>query len=149
MPRNGLNHQGDVRNECRACLALEAAWSQIFRSQFCISGTGHLGVEDLARDSSAMRKMCASAKKAAMRKVAALAAALAVDIELEPDDDARTTPPLPEAPLSADEAARMLGKSRRWVFKHAKRLPFVHRVSRKTLACDAVGLRRWLASRPR
>lgn len=56
-------------------------------------------------------------------------------------------PALPEEPLSADEACRMIGKSRRWLFGHAKELPFVRRVSRKTIVCDPVVLRRWLANR--
>ena len=51
--------------------------------------------------------------------------------------------------LSADEAATVLGKPRRWLFDNAKRLPFVRRISRKTLLCDPAGLHRWIASRPR
>jgi hypothetical protein len=51
--------------------------------------------------------------------------------------------------IDADEAARLLGKPRRWLFDHAKRLPFARRISRKTLMCDEAGLHRWIASRPR
>jgi len=58
-------------------------------------------------------------------------------------------PPAPEWALTAAEAARKLGKSRRWLFEHAAELPFIRRVSRKTLVADEAGLKRWIASRPR
>jgi len=51
--------------------------------------------------------------------------------------------------IDADTAAAVLGKPRRWLFDNARRLPFVRRISRKTLLCDEAGLNRWLQSRPR
>jgi hypothetical protein len=49
--------------------------------------------------------------------------------------------------LDADAIARRLGRSRRWVFRNAQRLPFVRRISRKTIRGDESGLNRWIASR--
>jgi hypothetical protein len=49
--------------------------------------------------------------------------------------------------LEADEAAALLHKPRRWLFEHAKTLPFVTRVSRKVLLCSETGLKKWLATR--
>jgi hypothetical protein len=40
-----------------------------------------------------------------------------------------------------------LDKSRRWVFRQASRLPFVRRISRKTLLASESGLNRWIAAR--
>jgi hypothetical protein len=57
--------------------------------------------------------------------------------------------PAPEWALTADDVARRLGRSRRWVFRNAKRLPFVRRVSRKVIVADEAALKRWIASRPR
>lgn len=45
--------------------------------------------------------------------------------------------------LDADQIAAALGRNRRWVFRHAKRLPFVRRISRKGLACSEAALFRW------
>jgi hypothetical protein len=143
-----FNHSRHSRNDCPACDALFEAWTRTFGEQFCIGGTAHLDIGDLARDSTAMRRMCGAAKRAALRKVATLAAALAVDIDLEGEDAPRRSDDTSWS-LSADEAAKKLGKSRRWLFRHANGLPFARRVSRKTLVCDEAGLNRWVANRPR
>jgi hypothetical protein len=45
--------------------------------------------------------------------------------------------------LDADQIAVALGRSRRWVFRNAKRLPFVRRISRKALTCSEAALLRW------
>ena len=49
--------------------------------------------------------------------------------------------------LTVDEAAVMLRRSRQWIYRNAPRLPFVKRISRKSLLCSEAGIRRWLASR--
>jgi hypothetical protein len=49
--------------------------------------------------------------------------------------------------LTADEAAVILRKSRQWIYRHAPMLPFVKRISRKSLLCSEAGIRRWLAIR--
>ncbi len=48
-----------------------------------------------------------------------------------------------DRPLDANQIAAALGRNRRWVFRHAKRLPFVRRISRKGLACSEAALLRW------
>jgi hypothetical protein len=48
--------------------------------------------------------------------------------------------------LTADEAAALLRKQRRWIYRNADRLPFVRRVSRKSLLCSESGLQQWLAA---
>jgi hypothetical protein len=45
--------------------------------------------------------------------------------------------------LNADEIAYELAVSRRWVFRHAKKLSFVKRVSRKSLSARLSEVRRW------
>ncbi len=47
--------------------------------------------------------------------------------------------------LNADEIAAALGQSRRWVFRNAKHLSPVRRISRKALAADEAELLRWRA----
>ena len=43
-----------------------------------------------------------------------------------------------------DEICARTQKTRRWIFRHAKQLPFVKRVSRKTLIGDAELLKKWI-----
>jgi hypothetical protein len=46
--------------------------------------------------------------------------------------------------LTPDEAGVLLRKSRRWIYRHTS-LPFVKRISRKSLLCSRAGIERWLA----
>jgi hypothetical protein len=48
--------------------------------------------------------------------------------------------------LDANQIATELGHTRRWVFRNAGKLPFVRRVSRKSLVGSEAGLRRWRES---
>lgn len=74
----------------------------------------------------------------------ALTAALATSeareqpVAIAEDDDRMLTP---------DEAAVMLRRSRPWIYRNAHRLPFVKRISRKSLLCSEAGMKQWLASR--
>jgi hypothetical protein len=45
--------------------------------------------------------------------------------------------------LDAHAIAKELGVTRRWVFRNAPNLPFVRRISRKSLVCSEADLRRW------
>jgi hypothetical protein len=49
--------------------------------------------------------------------------------------------------LSADEACAILKRPRRWLFDHAKRMPWIKRLSRKVILIDEAGMHRWIASR--
>jgi predicted DNA-binding transcriptional regulator AlpA len=49
--------------------------------------------------------------------------------------------------VDVDQAARLLGMSRSWVYRHARRLPFAHRVGHRALRFSTGGIRRYLASR--
>ncbi len=53
----------------------------------------------------------------------------------------------PDQLLTPQEAARILGVTPRWLYRHAKRLPFTKRISRKVLRFSEAGLRRWLATK--
>lgn len=47
--------------------------------------------------------------------------------------------------LSVEEAAKRWHRSPRWFYRHAKKLPFVKRLSRKVLLVGEKGMGRWLA----
>jgi predicted DNA-binding transcriptional regulator AlpA len=49
--------------------------------------------------------------------------------------------------LTAEEAAAILKVSSRWLYRHAKKLPFTRRLSRKVLRFSEAGLRKWQGAR--
>lgn len=49
--------------------------------------------------------------------------------------------------LTAEEAAPLLNVTRRWLYRHSRRLPFARRLSRKALRFSEVGIHRWLAAK--
>ena len=49
--------------------------------------------------------------------------------------------------LSSGQAAALMGVSRQWLYRHAEKLPFTRRISRKNLRFSEAGLRRWIAIR--
>ena len=51
-----------------------------------------------------------------------------------------------DTPLTAEQAAALIGVSRRWIYRNAARLPFTRRISRKTLRFSEAGLHRWIAA---
>ena len=63
-------------------------------------------------------------------------------------------PAPPAAPSSADrlltaeQAAAVLGVSKKWLYRRAARLPFARHLSGRTLRFSEVGLRRWIERRP-
>jgi excisionase family DNA binding protein len=55
----------------------------------------------------------------------------------------------PERLLTVDEAAQLLGVSRRWVYRHAASLPFARKLAGGTLRFSLRGLERWTRDRDR
>jgi hypothetical protein len=49
--------------------------------------------------------------------------------------------------LTVDETAALLRRKRRWIYSHADSLPFVRRLSPRSLLCSRKGVERWLAAR--
>ncbi len=49
--------------------------------------------------------------------------------------------------LTPEEAAELLGVKVSWLYRHASRLPFARKLSRKALRFSEAGLRRWQATR--
>ncbi len=57
-------------------------------------------------------------------------------------------PPATDADLlTVAEAAALLRVSPRWLYRHAKTLPFARKLSRKVLRFSRAGLARWLATK--
>jgi predicted DNA-binding transcriptional regulator AlpA len=49
--------------------------------------------------------------------------------------------------LTADEVAKALGVTKRWVQRRARRLPFARRLSEHAVRYSESGLKRWMANR--
>jgi predicted DNA-binding transcriptional regulator AlpA len=49
--------------------------------------------------------------------------------------------------LTAQQAAPLLGVKPKWLYRNAKKLPFAHRLSRKTLRFSESGLQKWRAQK--
>lgn len=49
--------------------------------------------------------------------------------------------------LTPSQAAAMMGVTKRWIYRHAPRLPFTKRLSNKTLRFSQRGLKQWLQRR--
>jgi predicted DNA-binding transcriptional regulator AlpA len=58
-----------------------------------------------------------------------------------------TPSPAPDEMLTAEEAGRRLGMSRRWAYEHADELPFTRRLPGGALRFSSRGLERWKESR--
>jgi len=49
--------------------------------------------------------------------------------------------------LTPENTAALIGVNRRWLYRHADKLPFARRISRKNLRFSEAGLRRWVAAK--
>ena len=53
----------------------------------------------------------------------------------------------PDDLLTPEEAAAALRVSRRWLYRHAKQLPFARKLSPKVLRFSRSGMARWMATK--
>jgi predicted DNA-binding transcriptional regulator AlpA len=49
--------------------------------------------------------------------------------------------------LDAEEASKLLGMSRHWLYRHGKRLPFTRKLGPKNLRFSYQGIQKYLATR--
>jgi predicted DNA-binding transcriptional regulator AlpA len=60
---------------------------------------------------------------------------------------AQPAPPEPDRYLEANEVCAALGVTKAWLYRHASRLPFAKRLTRKTLRFSESGLRKYQAAK--
>lgn len=105
---------------------------------------------EVARDPGRVVDVPLSVVPSLMAQTAALQVALAARLAgISSHSDVPATAHQPEAEhlLTPTEAAALLGVTVTWLYRHASRLPFTRRLSRKALRFSEAGLRRWLAAR--
>lgn len=78
--------------------------------------------------------------------IPALIAALAARL-LEPAEAVIQVPPAPDDDrlLTTEEAAAMLGYSKKWIYRHIEDLPFGRRIGPREFRFELRGLRKWQA----
>lgn len=81
-------------------------------------------------------------------RIPALIAALAARLLLEPEQSVEqaTQTEADDEMLTTEEAAAMLRRSPRWIYRNARRLPFIHRPSPRSMLHSKKGIARYLAS---
>jgi predicted DNA-binding transcriptional regulator AlpA len=90
------------------------------------------------------RRAVEAANIGATAPVAAIYEAVLAELApLSSTGNGKAPPPAPGRQLTAREAAPLLGVSVRWLYRHAKTLPFAKRLADKTLRFDAAGLAQW------
>jgi hypothetical protein len=105
-------------------------------------------IEEIARDQSRVRGLSTQAIAALMARAAAVQGTLsAALILIEPSAKPDQPEELDDEMLTVDEAANRLHRNRRWIYRHAKSLPFVKRLSPRNLLCSERKLNRWLEQR--
>jgi predicted DNA-binding transcriptional regulator AlpA len=105
---------------------------------------------DLVRHPERVADMPLPAVPSLLAEIARLQASLVARLERAPIETAEPVPVQAlesERLLAPPEAAALLGVTVSWLYRHARRLPFARRLSRKALRFSEPGLRRWLATR--
>ena len=77
-------------------------------------------------------------------KIPALIMALTARL-LEPAPEPEVEPAEPDRMLTTEEAAALLRRSTKWIYRHQKGLPFARRLSARSWVYSELGLRKWLA----
>jgi predicted DNA-binding transcriptional regulator AlpA len=104
------------------------------------------GLSDLLRDPAHVAKIPLETIPALLCQLAALQSALAARLLGE---TAPVGGPEPEADalLEVTEAARRLGTTRDWLYRHAHQLPFTVRMGPRQLRFSAKGIERYIRQR--
>jgi excisionase family DNA binding protein len=101
---------------------------------------------DLLRDPAHVAKIPLQAIPALLCQLAAVQTALAARLLGEPEP-AGAPEPEADALLEVGEAARRLGTSKDWLYRHAHQLPFTVRMGPRQLRFSAKGLERYIRQR--
>jgi hypothetical protein len=107
-------------------------------------------LDDIARDPRCIAALERTSLSALLVRSAVVQSAIAAQLvslegyavparELAPDVD--------DQMLTVDEAAAILRRKPQWIYRNAARLPFVKRISPKSLLCSKNGISRWFAAR--
>jgi predicted transcriptional regulator len=107
-------------------------------------------LDDIARDPRCIAALERSSLSALLMRSAVVQSALTAQlagIEASGGVSKEPAADVDDQMLRVDEAAEMLRRKPQWIYRNAARLPFVKRISRKSLLCSKNGISRWLATK--
>jgi hypothetical protein len=102
-------------------------------------------LDEIERDPGCARALPTDAIAALIAKCSAVQGTLASVLLTTKNDNQKSEADPHERMLSPEEAASILRRKRRWIYRNAHRLQFVRRVSPKSLLCSEPGVYKWLA----
>jgi len=104
----------------------------------------------LAELRAALERRAAEAEAVgATAPVASVYRAVVAELEAVNSEPSRALRAEEDRLLNAEEASKRLGVARRWLYRHAERLPFTRRLSAGILRFSLAGINKWLDSAPR
>lgn len=114
-----------------------------------MSPTPLLTLAQLLADPGRVAKIPPEQARALLLPASALVVTLAARATEAPADGqgSAQTPAEPDHLLTPEEAAQLLGVKVSWLYRHAKRLPFTRRLSRKCLRFSEAALGKWQAAK--
>ena len=102
-------------------------------------------LDEIAHDPKRASGLSKAALSGLLRRCAVAQSVLVA--QLESADEPVAESPSQDEWIKVDEAAAILQHGRQWIYRNAKRLPFVKRISRKSLLCSRNGIAQWLERR--
>ena len=103
---------------------------------------------DLLREPDRARTLPTPALLALMAGAAAVQSTIASELAARGTiDQPSMAQPEEDRWLTPEEAAPILRRSRRWIYRNKHNLPFVKKISARSFLCSEVGIRRWLSTR--
>ena len=116
-----------------------------------------VSLDELLADPSALSRVSSLQAAALLGRLSSVQAMLVERVASRVVEELPSSPAAgPAAPptpwseadlLTVDEAATMFRVSPRWLYRHAKDLPFARKLSRKVLRLSRSGITRWLATK--
>jgi hypothetical protein len=107
-------------------------------------------LDELVVDSTRALGLSSDAIAVLMAKNAAVVTALAAALAVSKSEKKHKDEPIAnDRMLTPNEAASLLRRKPRWIYRNADRLPFVKRVSAKSLLISETNLQKWLAATDR
>jgi hypothetical protein len=113
-----------------------------------MSGTSTPSLDLILREPATVAALPRQDLEQLLREAAAVQSTLTAYLPLaESGESSASAPEAENKMLTVEEAAIRLRRSRRWIYRHAKQLPFVKRISARSLLISEHGLQKWLDRR--
>jgi hypothetical protein len=108
-------------------------------------------LDDIARDPRCLSALERASLSALLMRNAVVQSALVAQLASVEDSGNPSKQSSPadthDQMLTVDEAAAFLRRKPQWIYRNAERLPFVKRITPRSLLCSKNGISRWLAAR--